>query len=744
MDTKRDQSIDGFVKRFELALSGFLESSRNQGRELDVKLFQQNVFKAASNYRRNYLKSHGFIQIFGSRKLSTLSSIYIPQRLQAHTSIRNFDSVDELEEAFSRDLQRGSHTKGNNLLGLNVANEEEYLTVLGEPATGKTTFLKYIGLEALRHPEGRYKHNLIPVFIPMWKFCHDSYTLLAAIAEEFARSGFPDPQGIAKWLLAQGKLLILIDGLNEATTKQKELSSNLRDFVKSYPKNRYIVSSRLISYQNSLGQFLELALQPWSDLLIQEYIHKWFTLLYQGKDGLPSEIETVDDDTLDFGQLDQASLKAQQCWQALQSNPIAKELANSPLRLSLLCLLHDRRYSFPSHGSGLYQKAINLVLEEQVVKCQALNLQAGNLLTTDILELFLTEIAHQSFETKRTHLPLAEVTENLQVLLSNCKKHLRGLDLDFALKVLQQVELCNLNTLASATDSKGNAVPNFIFSHITFQEYFVARYIYHHHKIEDTVTNYLSDRRWQQVFLLLGGMMLGNVESLLLSIEARAAKYICTSKLMGMLDWLEQISCQSKGDIRHVAKRIAALFIARPRFLAELAPAMGLTNMLSIARALYGMFEEPLDFDHIFATDISMSLAHALDFDSTTEVHLTIQLAQNLEQALSKMNFDERYINFSALVARLELLISQAPSYDQPYEIRENFRQQINQVWLKTLYLPMELNQISHQEVEALENYLYANLLMVQCRNIAIAVPTKIWDKIESRILGLSPDPDIS
>jgi predicted NACHT family NTPase len=61
--------------------------------------------------------------------------------------------VEELEEAFSRDLQRRSSSKGTNLIGLNIANEEEYLTILGLPATGKTTFLKYIGLEAFHYPD---------------------------------------------------------------------------------------------------------------------------------------------------------------------------------------------------------------------------------------------------------------------------------------------------------------------------------------------------------------------------------------------------------------------------------------------------------------------------------------------------------------------------------------------------------------------------------------------------------------
>jgi len=83
----------------------------------------------------------------------------------------------------------------------------------------------------------------------------------------------------------------------------------------------------------------------------------------------------------------------------------------------------------------------------------------------------------------------------------------------------------------------------------------------------------------------------------------------------------------------------------------------------------------------------------------------------------------------------LEALNDQLPSYDQPFEVREEFRNKISRTWLQTLYLPAELNQISQQEIESLENYLYANLLIIQCRKMAIAFPPKIWEEIESRML---------
>jgi hypothetical protein len=727
MSIKQEQTIREFVKRLEALLSGFFES--NEWRECDASetFFNHAIAKAARCYAKNYLKSHSFTQLIGSPQTHSLSSIYIPQRFQAHTSIRRFESVEELEEAFSRDLQRSSSSKGSNLNGINIVNEEEYLTILGQPASGKTTFLKYIGLESLHYPESRYKHNLIPIFLQMWKFCRNTDTLLLAIAEELEMCGFPHSHELARWLLNQGKLLILIDGLNEATLSQKHLSTQLKDFVKMYPQNRYVVSSRLADYQNSLGAFLELAIQPWSDLHIQEYIHKWFALIYESKTHLESDVSDLPSLEL---KRDISSKKAQYCWQILQLNPIARELAKSPLCLLFLCFLCDRRHSFPRTVSGLYQKVIRLILEEQVLKYQLLDNQGETSLSTDILDLILNEIAYKGFEIQQTLLPFEQIKENIQAILTSCTGSCYLLEVDFVLQTLQQTGICKI--ISSGTFS------SFGFSHITFQEYFVACHIYNRNQVKQLVKNHLGDRRWQQIFLLLAGLMVGNVEELLLSIEAEANSYINTKILRYIFEWIERISLKSTGGITFVAKRIALLFLARPRFLGELAPELILIRMLHLARELYEAFDLTLDFEKVFEADLSMSIAHALDLDSATQLNLAIQLCNNLEQSLNKLDLDSKYINFTILNSRLDSLQPQIPSYEQPFEIREEFRLKIIKIWAQAFHLSAELNQISQQEVDSLKTYLYANLLMVQCQKMAIAVSPKTWQEIESRMLRIT------
>ncbi|MDX2256621.1 MAG: hypothetical protein NW214_14000 [Pseudanabaenaceae cyanobacterium bins.39] len=731
MNIKLENSIREVTNRFEQALSGFIESDVGKNLDINEAYFRHALVKASRLYTKSYLETHAFMQILGLPKPLALSSIYIPQRFQNHTSIRNFESVSELEEAFTRDLQRNNQNKGANLLGLNIANDEEYLTILGDPATGKTTFLKYVGLEALRYPKGRYRHNLLPIFIHLWKFCSDGDTLLLAITEELEKCGFPCANELAIWLLENGKLLILMDGLNESPLSQKYLSHHIRDFIKVYPHNRYIVSSRLSSYQNYLGQFLEVALQSWSDLHMQEYIHKWFAIAYDQEALLDSQIQDRQTQTVttSITEIDLDSDKAQRFWDILQVNDIARGLASSPLSLSLLCLIGDRRLSFPANLSGLYSKAIHLLLEEIVLQHQQSQNPVEKNISTEAIDLVITEIAYKSFESQNIVLPLEEVRQQIQTIFMNYQGNLSRLDVEFVLKLLQQIGICKI--------VKINGLNNFAFCHVTFQEYFAARYVYNRNKVKLLIGYHLNDRRWQQVILFLSGMMIGNIEELLLSIESEAARLIKTNRLRDILDWLDRMTSGSKSKLKSASKRIAALFIARPRFLSELSLSLLLSRMLGLAQDLYADFDEGISFDKIFASDLSLSLAAALDFDSQTELSLTQQLCGNLEESMQAIAFDPQDVNFRSLQSRLEALNNKLPSFDQPFEVREQFRQAISSIWFQTLYLPKELNMISADEIESLESYLYINLLMVSCKKMAVSVSCKTWEEIESRILRI-------
>lgn len=69
--------------------------------------------------------------------------------------------------------------------------------ILGGPGAGKSTFLRRIGLEALKGKEGIYKHQCIPVFLELKQFNSDEVDLVRAISNELQNFGFPSSENFA-------------------------------------------------------------------------------------------------------------------------------------------------------------------------------------------------------------------------------------------------------------------------------------------------------------------------------------------------------------------------------------------------------------------------------------------------------------------------------------------------------------------------------------------------------------------
>lgn len=62
---------------------------------------------------------------------------------------------------------------------------------------------------------------------------------------------------------------------------------------------------------------------------------------------------------------------------------------------------------------------------------------------------------------------------------------------------------------------------------------------------------------------------------------------------------------------------------------------------------------------------------------------------------------------------------------------------QLEFIWLEALELDVEDITFSWEEAGALQNYLYANELLIQCKEAAIRVSRREWEALERRLLTL-------
>jgi hypothetical protein len=652
----------------------------------------QAIFNASRKYIETYQKRHCQLRVLGMREPVDLSAVYTGVQLLDARSLLQFDPT-ALEESFRKTRFQGyaaSHHEGKKQPGVGIANQKQYLMVLGGPGAGKSTFLRKVGLEALRtfyYEKAEYKHRLIPVLLELKRFEASNIDIAKFISDEFETCGFPEAQAFTQNALTQGNLVILLDGLDEVPSANLDyVLKTIRDFVDRYDKNRFIASCRVAASgyrSDAFKRFSNVTMADFDDEQIRQFIGNWF--------GSEQDVERK---------------TAEKCWEVLQKseNKASKELAHTPLLLTYLCLVYDQSQRFPDNRSSLYKKALRILLEEWAAEKRILRDDIYEGLSIEQEEILLAEIAYEGMVADQLFFDKRELSNQIKTFLSsnlNAPKHLDSEAVLNAIEVQQGV----LVQRAEGTYS---------FSHLTLQEYLTAQYLIDNHEWEALIKKHLTDTRWREIFLLMPGLMTGKIgaDRFLLAIEQHAAHYISSHNLKQLIQW-SQISTQgSAGKTTPAAKRIAAIFIALARALDH---DLDLDLALARARAL----EQDLDLD----LDLDLTLARALDRDFDLALAHDLYLARIFGS-----------VNFGEFMQALKALHNQLPT-NLEYKERLHFFEKIDNLWFSALGIEAETVRLSQEDSKSLADYFYACKLMIRCKENAVRVSPEVWAGIESRIL---------
>lgn len=672
--------------------------SEVSNKRLDEPL-KQLIFNAFGKYIQNYNERHGILKVLGMREPVKLEDVYTSVQFLGQSDLWRFDPSN-LEKAYRRIERRRLQVEryDDRQDGLTVANSRQYLMVLGQPGAGKSTFLRRIGLEALKGKNGSYRQECVPVFLELKQFRAGEVNLEKAVADEFAICGFPNPLPTTRKLLEKGKLLILLDGLDEVPTQQLDQAiTQIQNFADKYKQNRFITSCRTAAYQSSFRKFADVVMADFDDGQIEQFIINWFQ-----------------------SEQDKQAKTAQSCWELLRqpTNTATKELAQTPLLLTLLCLVFDDTQTFPEKRAELYKQALDVLLSKWAAEKRIQHDPIYKDLTLTLETIMLGEIAYSGFEADRLFFSQREVVEQIRAFLAsnlNAPRHLDGE------VILQAIQIQQGVLVERARDV-------FSFSHLTLQEYLTAQYIADNERVdnklvEQLVRNHLTDQRWREVFQLVAGLIRGGGDPLLLFIERRAQMLITSQKIQTLINWADQETKNSDGNFRPAAKRafLILLAVARARDLSR-------RHNHEITSALALAYECISDLLHDIDPSFPRSLAFELSF--TRDLTRVLSLTQSIENIKIF-----KTVNFSILISKLNSLSTRIPDNSQPSEIHHVFADQIFSTWHDALNLRTEWLYLSKTEINSLNDYLYANTLMVRCKEAAVRVSPQVWAEIESRIL---------
>jgi hypothetical protein len=688
--------------------------NRDVGRDL-----QDVVFKAAGKYVENYSDRHGVLKVLGMREPVKLDEVFTTVQLLGEDEVQQFATIDDLEKLYREAGQRLlRHRSKERQDGITVASQKQFLMVLGAPGAGKSTFLRKIGLESFKGKKGYFKHQAIPVLLELKKFTESKIDLRALIEAEFTTCGFPKPKEFTESALDQGKLLILLDGLDEVPSANVNFVIDaIQDFVDRYDKNRYIASCRTAAYRYNFKRFSDVILSEFDDGQIQQFINNWFR-----------------------SEEDKQAGTAALCWELLErsENKAAKELAHSPILLTFLCLTYDKSQTFANNRSGLYKKALRILLEEWAAEKRIMRQAIYEGLSVELEEVLLSEIACEGFAADRLFIPQSQLVERIKKFLSsnlNAPKQLSGEQVLEAIAIQQGILVERVEDVYS-------------FSHLTLQEYLTARYIYAHGQISQMVEKYLTDERWREVFLLTSGLMVDRgSDELLLEIHKAAKQYAQHPKVKALLQWADQVTAGSSGNFKPAAKRAVAIAssrvidIAIAREIIRTSPsvkAIDIGIIRFIARASARVIANNIDTSIVIVSDIASEIA------SSIAISREIVINTNTYHTIANVRIGEldqsgifTKLNLSQLANQLENLQTALKSSD--IKQRQKSSKKLTSTYLEAFYLTEELTTYNSKESKALNNYIYSIDLLLKCKQEAARLSPATWEAIEAELL-LPPD----
>jgi len=542
--------------------------------------------------------------------------------------------------------------------------------------------------------------------LALQKFDSKDFSIKDVIAKEFEDCGFPKTTTFTELFLQNGKLLVLLDGLDEVPAETlNHVITEIENLVDLYDNNRFIASCRVAAYTfGGFKRFNDVAMASFEDKQIERFIRNWFQK--------PRDLETE---------------TSQRCWELLNSPDYqaAKELAQPPLLLTLLCVIYDEFQDFPKKRHQVYGEALDVLLRkwasEKRLQKEPIYQQFGSDLELELL----SEIAYTSFVDDQLFFSKQILLDQIQDFQTGNKN---APDLDAGV-ILQEVQVQQ----GILVEQSRNA---YSFSHLTFQEYLTAKFIVDNQKTVQVVRDHLIDERWREVFLLIAGLVPGKrgVDELLIVMEEISKSVLMSDGVQDLVQWVHS-EANKATESTSIAQKVYLFTNALERCI-------GLDAAFdhAIDQALEYVCYSHLGFEVSDLEELELALDSALKRAGKKELILTRILGHKRNSNLGislELDFASiyQYINSGliergqsrAFVQELKILKSSQASY-----------RTASKIWCELMNLDLNFLYLSDEDIQSLNDYFYTLELMIYCKDSATRISSAVWEGVEARILQIT------
>lgn len=421
-----------------------------------------------------------------------LHDLYVPLDAIIDRGSRGRDLFDSAEMAERRKAE-DAHLRRERLAladAFTRARElnRRSLVLLGDPGSGKTTHLKQILLKVIRDgPESvGLAANTIPVFLSLQAVRNRETKLEGLIASQLRGPALDMPDDFGQRLLRHGKLLLLLDGLDEVADAEEraEVSRWIETAHRQLRDAVVLVSCRYAGYTPDVelgAEFLELHLRPLDDEQMQAFVWNWYRLVMREQmlDANQAELRARDlaNDLLE--------VLAQPEFGAAGR---VYEMTRNPLLLTAICLVHHDHGRLPKARVRLYEETIAVLLERWRRR------PSGPVMPPeDVLEVLQSVAAWMHSKRGRRRASAAELRVTVSEALQALKTEISAEEFMRAIR-----DESGLLT--------GWGVDEYGFMHLGLQEFLVAQHcrnvgLLNHNGFEELAARF-GDSWWQEVILL--------------------------------------------------------------------------------------------------------------------------------------------------------------------------------------------------------------------------------------------------